>query len=155
MQREGRKSLLQEGLNAEDLRDKREVDLRYVGQASTIRVEWSGPDTMRQAFQALHERRYGHALDEEIELVNLHVSVHAPSSMPALPKIDQTPARPVGTQAVYAAGQQVPVYERLSLGVGQTLHGPVILIEPSATTWVKPGWQVMVNMHGSLEITRE
>jgi N-methylhydantoinase A len=155
IQREGRKSLLQEGLSESELSDRREVDLRYVGQASTIRVQWSGPDSMRQAFQTLHERRYGHALNEEIELVNLHVSVHASSSMPALPEIGRTPAHPLGTQTVYAIGQQVSVYERLSLGAGQTLHGPVILIEPSATTWVKPGWQVVVNVQGSLEISRE
>ena len=154
MEQEGKQSLLKEGLSATELDYKREVDVRYVGQASTIRVSWSPVDIMRKAFQILHERRYGHALDEEIELVNLHLSVYASSAMPALPEVNQDPISPVGEQTVYGISQAVPVYERLCLGSQQILQGPVILIEPSATTWVKPGWQLAVNRQGSLVLER-
>lgn len=102
----------------------------------------------------LHERRYGHELDEEIELVNLHLSVYAPSVMPPLPEIGQGSVAPVGEQIIHGISRGVPVYERLSIGSKQTLRGPVILIEPSATTWVKPGWQVAVNRQGSLLLER-
>jgi N-methylhydantoinase A len=155
MERDGRQSLLAEGLSETDLNYRRQADIRYIGQATTMRVDWAELDSMREAFQHLHERRYGHSLEEAIELVNLHVSVYAPTIVPVISDIDRTPVRPVGEQSVYSFREMVQVYERLSLSCEQTLSGPVILIEPSATTWVKPGWRVRVNSQGSLMLTQQ
>ena len=154
MENAGQQALLKEGLSESAMHNKRQADIRYVGQASTLRVGWGTLDSMRETFHRLHEQRFGHALDEEVELVNLHVSVHVPPVMPALPEIANVAATAVAEQTVYGIGDQVPVYERLSLAREQVLIGPVILIEPSATTWIKPGWRVEVNAQGILGITR-
>lgn len=154
MENAGQQALLKEGLSRSAMHNKRQADVRYVGQASTLRVDWGSLDSMRAIFHRLHEQRFGHAMDEEIELVNLHVSVHVPPVMPVLPEIANVKATPAGEQAVHGISDKVPVYERLTLAREQVLDGPVILIEPSATTWIKPGWRVEVNPQGILGITR-
>ena len=110
---------------------------------------------MQRDFQLAHAKRFGHALEEPLELVNVHVSVQAESVMPALEEINVQQAKPIGEQVVYGCDQPVPIYERLLMGDGQLVDGPVILVEPSATTWVKPGWQVRVDGYGNLILSKE
>ena len=46
------------------------------------------------------------------------------------------------------------LYDRASLSSGDRISGPAIIIDPSATTVVEPGWQADVDAHGNLVLTR-
>jgi len=155
MELKGTLALLDEGLSESELHNKRQVDVRYIGQSSSLRLKWGKLDEIQRAFHALHERRYGHALEESLELVNLHVSVQAAAAMPALPELDNAEVKAIGEQTVYGCGEPVAVYDRLSLAAGQILDGPVLLVEPSATTWVKPGWQARTDVYGNLILSEQ
>jgi len=154
MESTGRQALVSEGLLEHHLTNQRQADVRYIGQSSTIRLDWSAPENMQRDFQQLHARRFGHALQEPLELVNVHVSVQAEPVMPALKKIDMQQSEPIGEQTVYGCAHPVPIYERLLMASGHILNGPVILVEPSATTWVKSGWQVRVDGYGNLILSK-
>jgi N-methylhydantoinase A len=154
MESTGQQALVSEGLLDQDLIYRRQADVRYIGQSSTIRLDWLALEDMQRDFQQLHARRFGHALKEPLELVNVHVSVQAESVMPDLKEIETQQAVPVGEQAVYGYDQPVPIIERLSMAAGQMINGPVILVEPSATTWVKLGWQLKVDGYGNLVLSR-
>ncbi len=52
------------------------------------------------------------------------------------------------------AGQQVPLYQRADLAAGFAAAGPLIVVDPLATTVVEPGWQVLVDLDGTLRLTR-
>jgi N-methylhydantoinase A len=153
MQDEGRQALMAEGLDEQGLTYEREADIRYIGQSSTLRVAWGPMTEMHEQFQVRHARRYGHTLDEPTELVNLHVSVRAPVSMPGLPVLDAQGESAIAEQVVYGVSQPALVYDRSRLAAGQQLRGPLLLIEPSATTWVKSGWEVQVDQYGNLVLT--
>ncbi len=162
LEREGREEMVLEGADPETLASLREVDARYRGQSHELRV---GAEGWREAFHALHRERYGYAREEaEVELVTARVRVEAPGAdLPAevrtetegrdahdpSPLEDQVPVRSGGETLL--AGQ----VKRDSLAPGNTLRGPLLVLEYSSTTWCPPGWVLTVVEGGVLHIRRE
>ncbi len=52
------------------------------------------------------------------------------------------------------AEQTVPLHDRSGLAAGFVAAGPLIVVDPLATTVVEPGWQVLVDGDGTLRLTR-
>jgi 5-oxoprolinase (ATP-hydrolysing) len=52
------------------------------------------------------------------------------------------------------AWREVPLVPRPALGTGERLHGPVLIPETNATTWVPPGWQARADELGNLLLRR-
>ncbi|MEY4237577.1 MAG: hypothetical protein RL339_178, partial [Pseudomonadota bacterium] len=52
------------------------------------------------------------------------------------------------------ASHQVPVHDRAALPAGFAAPGPLIVIDPLATTVVEPGWALAVDPDGTLRLTR-
>ena len=48
----------------------------------------------------------------------------------------------------------VPLHDRAGLAAGFSAAGPLIVVDPLATTVVEPGWQVQVDGDGTLRLTR-
>ncbi|MFM1897621.1 MAG: hypothetical protein RLZZ385_2695 [Pseudomonadota bacterium] len=130
------------------------VDLRYRGQSYWLNVPWRDVNQAMTEFQSLHESRYGFALPDEVELVNLRIRITAP---PALGRLPPQPVmnggNKLGHTRVYGLAVQVPVLPRGSLAAMQRIQGPVIIVEASATTFVEPGWEVESDSHGNLILT--
>ena len=157
MQAKAEAALEKEGIDKNSLSIKRQADVRYIGQSSTLRVDWDSAEKMAETFHAQHKQRRGHALQEPLELVNLHCAVQAVSKTMQLPLIkpcDSNIQGKIGEQAVMGCDKPVPVYDRLQLGAGQQLIGPALVIEDSATTWIKPGWTAHVDGYGNMRLVR-
>jgi N-methylhydantoinase A len=132
------------------------ADLRYVGQEHTIAIPVRDPkylsgdfSSLREAFDAEHDQRYGQAApDERLEIVNVRLVVTAARQdtlaerwlsetwQPEPPVPDQwrevifaDPARPLRTRIVW----------RPSLAPGARVEGPAVIEEPNATTLIHPG----------------
>jgi N-methylhydantoinase A/oxoprolinase/acetone carboxylase beta subunit len=45
---------------------------------------------------------------------------------------------------------EVPVYRRDAMRVGQTFAGPLVIVEPTSTTYVQPGWRASADGYGNL-----
>ena len=150
---EGREALRKEGHGAESLTATHSLDLRYLGQSHTLNVPWCGdPEMVRQAFHQSHAQRYGHALGEPVEVVNLRVAVRADSAVFALD------SAPEGTLRVSAADQiqvvgcprPVSVHQRQTLPAGAVITGPAVITETVSTTWLAPDWTAQVDAFGNL-----
>ncbi len=146
----GHRALAAEGVAGADQHCQPSLDLRYQGQAYTLNVPWQGVEATREAFHRLHEQRYGHRLDETVELVNVRQSVTGPRPVPPLPRLAAGEAGPVGRAQVHGVSAPVPVYDRARLGAGQRLAGPALITEQVSTTWLAPGWSARVDEHGNL-----
>jgi N-methylhydantoinase A len=145
------------------------ADLRYVGQEHTIAIPVREPAllsgdfaTLRAAFDAEHEQRYGQAAsDERLEIVNVRLVVTAARAdtlaeqwlsekwIPEPPVADQSrdviftdAAKPLRTRIVW----------RPSLAVGARVEGPAVIEEPNATTLIHPGDVATVSDAGHLII---
>jgi N-methylhydantoinase A len=131
---------------------RRMIDLRYVGQGSTLTMPWQDdiPVLIRE-FEDAHERTYGHRLARPVEGVTLRVSTTADVSTLSLPELAPatTEAVAAGYSPVHGHGD-VPHYLRHALQPGHALAGPAIIVEPTATTWLAPAWTLSVSPHGHL-----
>ena len=134
----------------------RDLDLRYEGQSEVLRLPWVSTTRTQEDFHARHRECYGYTLDMPVELVNLRLSLKDPSSPPALPPWPvQDPANPLDYAAVHGLDLPVPLYARAQLAVGQTVEGPAIILEDTATTRVSPHWRAKVDACGNIRLQRE
>lgn len=155
-------------LSAEDreVRIVRSAAMRYELQEWELRVrlpelrfESGAIREMASAFHFAHHARYGFSRPEKpVELVTLYIEASLSTD-----QVRYTRRLAAGGDAlvarrrVYTSGQQavddVAVYERGRLAVGMTLPGPCIIEEPSATTYIHPGWTAVVDALGTLIAT--
>ena len=146
------------------------LDLRYVGQEHTLNVQL--PSTSGQltkddlgpaaeGFATNYERRFGTMLAEELELVTLRAMTR--QSLPRKEGEASVSAERTGvgraatTQSFsFTQGEQLEfgVVERGDLALGSTTEGPLIVFEPTATTYVDAGYNVSVDESTNLSITR-
>jgi N-methylhydantoinase A len=132
--------------------------LRYKGQGGEVAVSWTdSQDGLEAAFAATHTGLYGFTLDAPIELVTLRVE--ATGRMPAPPRpllAKGSGARPQTHCPVHLESgvTQVTLYDRATLGAGDTIAGPAVISQLDATTLVLPGWTGEVHPSGAILLSR-
>jgi N-methylhydantoinase A len=145
------------------------ADLRYRGQEHTIPVPIAGPDdlagggsgALREAFDKLHDRRYGHAApDESIQIVNLRLILRATVADTSFDWMSAAyvpeDARPEETRDVIFDDATAPMASRIlwrpGLAPGTVIEGPAVIEEPNSTILIHPGDVATVTEHGHLDI---
>jgi N-methylhydantoinase A len=152
---QGRAALVDEGVSEAAITEARSLDLRYVGQSYTLNVPWQGASASAAAFHAAHRERYGHDLDEAVELVNVRVAVHGPEPELNLEPLSGGPAaEPRQRVRLYGVDDEVAVYARADLRAGQRVAGPALVTETVATAYLASGWVADVEASGTLVLTR-
>jgi len=146
------------------------ADLRYRGQEHAITVPVDDPDALSQGgpsvrsrFDELHERRYGHAAPEEdIELVNLRLTVTVEREDPGILEFISAPyepgdARPEQKREIVfddpARPRDARILWRPGLPPGFAVEGPAVIEEANSTTLVYPGDVAEISPHGHIVVT--
>jgi 5-oxoprolinase (ATP-hydrolysing) len=160
---EAEAALKAQGIERVEIR--RRAALRYEGSDTALEVPVG--EGMEQAFEQAHRTRFGFASPETPVVVETAI-VEAVSS----PSPDGEGDRPKGGGGVNGAGLfQLPLhqaspgpppqaslgeelYDRAALTPGARIAGPALIIDPSATTVVEPGWQTEVDPQSNLILTR-
>jgi N-methylhydantoinase A len=163
LEAEATHTLAQEGFAASDMRLTRQADLRYLAQQWDITVAlpdgvWD-PAAIRAAFEAEHQRQYGHIQPEgAIELIRQRLT--ATGRLPELDaehldRHDATPT-PVERRGVWlnaAAGWvDTPVYEGWHLRAGQRIDGPAVIDEYTTTVFIGAQDRLEVDAAGNFMI---
>jgi N-methylhydantoinase A len=134
----------------------RQLDLRYPGQSYELTVDWS--PTYAETFHARHQELHHFSRPEtppEVVTIRLRVSRPLPDPEPLQPPPVVDHAAPSLRAVVFAQGTlATPFYQRAALKPAQTLNGPAVILEATATTLVPPGWQVQRDAHGHLHLSR-
>ncbi|MEJ2394581.1 MAG: hydantoinase/oxoprolinase family protein [Candidatus Thiodiazotropha sp.] len=152
----GVEDLCAEGLASDAVTREFSLDLRYLGQSYSLNLPWRGIDLTIADFHALHEARYGHRMQGSVEVVNLCVSLSGPESAISLPQVDnQEPAQAIEWLRLSGISERVARYERRDLAVGQRVVGPALITEMAATTWLAPGWGMILDRVGNLLLERQ
>ncbi|MEJ2464932.1 MAG: hydantoinase/oxoprolinase family protein [Candidatus Thiodiazotropha sp.] len=152
----GVEDLCAEGLARNTVTREFSLDLRYLGQSYSLKLPWRGIDLTIADFHALHEARYGHRMQGSVEVVNLCVSLSGPESAISLPQVDnQEPAQAIEWLRLSGISERVARYERRDLAVGQRVVGPALITEMAATTWLAPGWGMILDRVGNLLLERQ
>ncbi|MGH8219281.1 MAG: hydantoinase/oxoprolinase family protein [Steroidobacteraceae bacterium] len=169
MEAEGRAAIMRCAVRAYQVHITRAADMRYAGQEHAVTVEL--PDhvfqerdweSLRQAFDAEHQRRYGTcAPTEAVELVSVRLTATGIVKPPPIALLRQgrgTPApnalrgeRPIYWEATgYTA---TPVYDRQRLLAGDYIVGPALIEEHASTTVLAPGDRLTVHELGALVLS--
>jgi N-methylhydantoinase A len=161
---EGLASLTAQGVPRDQVILERQLELRYLGQEHSLTLTVGSaldPDAVRAAFQELHAARYGHAMANRLQILNLRLRAVGRTSSPALvthPPGDGDPGRALlGDRDAFDVGVRavVPfaVYDRSGLLPGDAFDGPALVDEGTSTTVVPSGQRVTVDPHGYLMVT--
>ncbi|BAU42672.1 hydantoinase B/oxoprolinase family protein [Leptolyngbya sp. O-77] len=140
------------------------VHLRYEGTDSALIVEYASLNDMRDAFSRLYRQRYGFTMEHKpliVEAVSVE-AIHAseitrvePSKPDGVNDLKTDFAQnttAIATVSMHTGGitYDAPVYQRQDLREGDRLIGPALIIEPTSTNVVEPGWMAELTSGGML-----
>jgi N-methylhydantoinase A len=147
---------------------RRSFDGRLFGQSwETPFVEIpDGPITAEEIgellarFHAAYEQRYGNRFEMvPVQGVTYRVQLVVPAEQVRYEPLEPGGAAPQGRpiQIRYFTGRFLDAeeFERDQLPVGSHIHGPAVIREPTATTFVCPGQSAAVGRFGEIVIERE
>jgi N-methylhydantoinase A/oxoprolinase/acetone carboxylase beta subunit len=168
MENQARAELQQEGLPGSDMKPRRFLDVRYVGQSFELTIDC--PDLTRRgdlhrtigsSFYHAHLQRFGYAdRKEAVEVVNLRLKLELEVDKPSLSPREPGPADPSAARlgeapVVFTEGPlDTPLYDRDKLSSGNRIHGPSLLLQLDTTIVVPPGWGGAVDPYGNLLLER-
>ncbi len=147
----GMAALRDEGVSEAEVTAEAALDLCYRGQSTALTLPGSDPDAAAARFHEAHEQRYGHRLDQPVELVNVRLSLRtAGRRLDPEPQTAGGDPRPIDHQAIDAVTETAPVFERAGLPAGRDIEGPALITDAVATTYIKPDWRVSADRFGNL-----
>ena len=132
--------------------------VRREGSESTIELEPGPAGELAALFAQRHRAEFG--FDGTGALVVDRVRVEAVAeeigaSALAWPMPAESGA-PIasGACSMDGAARQTPIYDRAHLAAGFAAPGPLVVVDPLATTVVEPGWGLKVDSDGTLRLSR-
>jgi N-methylhydantoinase A len=146
----------------EGLQREVHLDVRYVGQEHTLTITapsadgrvTATADALGELFEREYARTFGHSMDEEHEVVTVRALVRLPREARHAPRSgEQRAARAAETEAWSFARDELAAFAlvgRDSLRPGDTLSGPAIVTETTATTYLDAGFVAEVHATGAL-----
>lgn len=168
MTSEAAAALRRDGIETDDSRLIRSLDLRYEGQEYTLTVPLPTelPDRdvwmrAREHFDDLHHARYSHsAPGESVEIVNLRLTAVGKIAGKARAfgsRLSSSTARsgkPKGRRKVHfdEGVFDCALYDRAAIIPGEVIAGPVIIEEQVSTSVIPPGARVSLSDKGPLII---
>ncbi|WP_434222243.1 hydantoinase B/oxoprolinase family protein [Limnospira platensis CENA597] len=137
------------------------ANLKYQGTDSTLTVPFSRQvEPMKAAFETEHRTRYGFIKNDK-QLIVESVSVEIVRQMENPPETilsrrHNQPPTPIATVPIFTnqKWQQTPVFPRDILQPGDELIGPAIILEPTGTNIIEPGWSAQLTERNHLVLAK-
>ncbi|MFF3380895.1 hydantoinase B/oxoprolinase family protein [Streptomyces sp. NPDC002680] len=153
-----RAELLAEDVPEDRIHVTRRAQLRYDGTDTTLTVGLGEPDAMKHAFEERHRATYSFTLDRPVVVEALSVEATGITEPPDLSALTAFGSRTTApeTAALHTGGawHDVPLHRREELPSSETVTGPAIITEASATTVVDDGWRAATTDDGHLVMER-
>jgi N-methylhydantoinase A len=158
-------SLDTDGIPSEQQEVSFQADIRYVGQAFQISMEFTADDIMEKGlamlterFDTEHEQLFTFALGKDHELVMIRAVVQASAARIKEVKVGQESASledcKIHDTRFYHRGEwhDAVIYDRIPLHSGLVIPGPAIISEMDSTTVILPAHAATVDDVGNLLI---
>jgi 5-oxoprolinase (ATP-hydrolysing) len=152
--------LNQQQATAREIQVVQKVHLKYSGTDSSLIVDFASLESMRSQFEQQYQQRYGFlvaAKDLVVETITVELicPTHTPNS-PTIARQHSQPPQAISTVNIYTADawQDTPVYQRDTLQPGDLINAPAIIIEPTGTNIIEPGWQARISDRLDLIVTK-
>jgi len=159
LQHQVEKELAQQAINTVHCQIIWRVYLRYEGSDTTLTSVYGDIATLRKNFETAHQQRFGfisankNLLVESIEVEMISAGESAKNHPFS---VATTPAHANNNHPVYMNSQwhNCPFYSREQLAENQSITGPAIILEATATTIIEPDWQATMMADGNLVLER-
>ncbi len=135
------------------------LHLHYAGSDSSLAVAWGSLQSVQQAFEQRHRRAFGFiSPDKPLILRSIEVESiarHAPPPQPVVTEADRD-GRPLARYPLSLGGErpETPFIDRSRLPLEQWIEGPAVVIEPTSTIVIEPGWRGRLSARGDLVLER-
>jgi len=160
LEAEGRSALLAEGVQQDEVRIVRRLDLRYAGTESALTVAEPEDKDWASAFERVHRARFGYTRKgRAIEIVVARVQALQANGTRdfdlrfTTPHGARTPAQPIRYVEVFFDGAgrcETPLFAREELGGGARLKGPALVVDDTSTVVIDPGFEAEIDPQGVL-----
>jgi len=144
--RNSRAEIVDQGVSDDRIQVLLKAHLRYEGTDSALIANFGDAEAMRSGFEQSYQQRYGFTMPNKALIVE-SLSVEAIGQMPPLtePRLLSSrtaPLQPIATVRIYTQGhwQKAPVYQRETLKPGDRIVGTALIVEPTGTNVIEPGW---------------
>ena len=152
---QGISALKEEGVAEKDIIAECSLDCRYLGQSYFLNVKWENINAATELFQQLHEKRYGHQLDLDVELVNIRLALKSKVEAIQLPLIEKNEVMEKESFAkLVDIEKDVPIFNRDDLSIGVKIIGPALITETVSTTYLAVDWICEVDKSGCLMLKK-
>jgi N-methylhydantoinase A len=158
-------SLDVDGIPSEQQEVTYQADIRYIGQAFQISMDFKTEDIMElgismltERFDAEHEQLFTFALGQDHELVMIRAVVQASAASIKEVQVGQESASledcKLHDTRFYHKGEwhDAVIYDRKPLHTGLKIPGPAIISEMDSTTVILPAYEATVDVVGNLLI---
>ena len=151
-------ALMAQGVDPMTIRVSATAHVRTHAGESSFEIALGSLDAVKASFADAFRTRFGYANVGVLVVDSLRAEAVAGASDDAhiATLLPNASAPPVEMVEAFFAGtiHQVPLFDRAGLAAGAQLIGPVLIIDPIATTVVEPGWSATVDREGVLILRR-
>ena len=169
---EGQTEMTQQGIDASQIEVLLKVHLRYAGTDSALVVDFGNLEILpndscarctilRERFEQAYHQRYGFTMPDKaliVEAVSVEVVGQSGEiKEPIIASSRTVPLKPIATIKIYTKGNwhDTPVYQRHDLRVGDRITGTALIIEPTGTNVIEPGWSAELTPQNHLILTKD
>ncbi|USG59681.1 hydantoinase B/oxoprolinase family protein [Sneathiella marina] len=153
--------VLAQGIPKENLSYIQQVHLRYEGTDTSILIDLGSVESMKEAFEAAHHKRFGFIAENRglvAEALSVEVIGVTETEIDPLSDLPQSSGEATALDDVdmYVNGdwQKVSLYDREAIRPGETVTGPAIITESTGTIVVEEGWRATLNTRLHLIVSR-
>lgn len=158
--KEGVDEIRRQGEERSELDYKHVLRIRYQGSDTALVVDQSTLENVTGQFEQLHQMRFGF-ISPDKELIVESIAVEVIAAAESSVTKDKTPATD-GTGAVNSLKPcfmddewtSTPFYDREALSIDEPVKGPAIILDPTSTIVVEPGWQSTITADNNIVLER-
>jgi 5-oxoprolinase (ATP-hydrolysing) len=159
LRRENETELAAQGVAKADSETFPRVHLRYDGTDSALEIDLGPVPAMIAAFEEAHRKQFGFTSPGKTIIVEALAVESAGGGAKAEEPDEATTseaAEPLAPTRFYSGGtwHDATIFDRDKLLAGQKVTGPAIIIEPTGTNIVEPGWSAEITPKRHLVMTR-
>lgn len=158
LEAEAKAEVLRQGIAADAVTLQHTAHIRTDGSHHTLGVPFGPVAQMRQDFETAHRQRFGFVPEYDGLIIDLLTveAIGATGETVTLPDTHAKGGAQKTSARMYSGGslRDVPLVDRASMGVGDKVAGPAIIVEPTGTNVVEDGWQAEALPGGNLVMRR-
>jgi len=160
LQRSGIDEIGRQGEDCADLDFKRQLHIRYQGSDTALVVNQSSIQEVIDQFEKLHQMRFGFiSTGKEMIVESVEVEVIAAANPCSIAKSnaeekENCQAVPELNCFIDDEWRETPFYRRDDLSINQPIEGPAIVLDPTSTVVVEPGWKCVITADNNIVLER-